>query len=174
MAGVTFDIEDLSARLQKSVNVKPGVDNMELLLRHYADMYILATNLQRASLQTLALQRWSEVANACLFDTLSFATLKILVQHIYSNVPRHDTGIRLAAIRLTASYRQAYMNMIDAVSRNLETVQNPIPGLHEKLAAHQRELPEIETFLMSEEPLAWELAKLYEEVMRELNIWADR
>lgn len=120
-------------------------------------------------LKTSALEKWSEITNTCLFGAFPAKALNDLCQHIYYKTTQDNEDIKVAALRLAASYHQTYINMAFAVSTNPEVRQKCIQDLYKQLFEHQREFPELDNFLMAKDPVAWQLAKMYEEELQKLN-----
>ena len=85
--------------------------------RHSADVYILAKKLQMQDLMKAALHSWNFQANRGIyFGHFTIPELTDLLQHICSRTSRDDTGVRVAAFRLAASYHHKYRAMAYAVS----------------------------------------------------------
>ena len=158
-------------------------DTIPSRLRHSANVFIIAKNLQMETLKRLALIVWSENANSALYGAFSVSDLTDLMQLIWRNTgpPRTatadgaDVRFRFAALRLAAAYRGRYLNIAYTVEKSEEVQSHFLrkPDLHKQLLDHERELPALDAFLTSEEPLAWELAKTYDEEVRELSAYRD-
>jgi len=148
---------------------QPGEHVTASRLQHYADVYILANGLQIHSLKSSALEKWSETTESCLFGAFPVKALNNLVQHTYSKTTQNDADIRVAALRLATSYHQTYTNMAFAVSTDPQVSQKCTPDLYKQLFCYQREFPELDNFLRTKDPVAWQLAKMYEEELQKLN-----
>lgn len=132
------------------------------VLKHCADVYVLAQKLRMQSLMVEAVDQWNCYANACGFGHFTIPALKDLLQHICSTSSRQDTGIRVAAFRLAAAYHRKYLAVGYAIFLDGDACRKGNLSAYKAFFQHRRYLPQLEAFMMSEEPLAWQLATMYE------------
>lgn len=89
-------------------------------------------------------------------------------------MPQNDTNFRLEVLEFLASYRQKRVRMARSLETNAEVKSKCSREICEQVFEHEHRFPDLDSILSSQKPVAWKLAKMYEqEVQHGVDLYDD-